>query len=85
MKKMCECCGMPLSKDPKKGGSNKDGSISEKYCSYCYEDGEFFYKGNDVKEFQEFCRKKMIESGHSKFVAWIYTRGMKRLPRWKNS
>ncbi len=81
--KMCQSCGMPLSKDPNVGGTNTDGSKNQMYCSYCYQNGEFTYKGN-VKDFQEFCRQKMIEGGHSKFIAWLFTRGMKRLGRWKN-
>ena len=36
-----------------------------------------------IKEFQEFCRLKMKEDGHSGFKAWLYTRGMGRLERWK--
>jgi hypothetical protein len=32
---------MPLNKDPNKGGTNVDKSLSEKYCSFCYQDGEF--------------------------------------------
>lgn len=80
---ICQSCGMPLKKDPEKGGSNTDGSKNETYCSYCYQDGKFLYDGSDVKEFQEFCRQKMIESGHNKFSAWLFTRGMKRLERWK--
>lgn len=82
--KMCQSCGMPLSKDPQNGGTEADGSKSLKYCSYCYQDGEFFYKGNDAKEFQNFCKDKMIESGSNRLVAWLFTRGMKRLERWKN-
>ena len=77
-------CGMPLKSDPEKSGSNADGSKTELYCSYCYQDGKFLYEGNKVKEFQEFCRRKMIESGHNQFSAWLFTRGMKRLDRWKN-
>ena len=82
--KNCQSCGMPLKNDTKGGGTNADGSISEKYCSYCYENGDFRYKGN-VKDFQEFCRVKMIEGGHSKFTSWLFTRGLKRLDRWKNN
>lgn len=81
---ICQSCGMPLSKDPEKGGSHADGTKSNLYCSYCYQDGEFFYKGTEVKEFQEFCRQKMIEGGHSKVTSWLFTRGMGRLERWKN-
>ena len=80
---MCQSCGMPLKKDPAQGGTNADGSKNELYCSYCFQNGEFTYKG-DVKAFQEFCCEKMIEGGHSKFTAWLFTRGMGRLERWKN-
>jgi len=81
--KPCQSCGMPMKKDPQGGGTNADGSKNELYCSYCYENGAFTFNGT-VNEFQEFCRKMMIEGGHSKFLAWLFTRGMKRLPRWKN-
>ena len=30
-----------MKKGKKGGGSNADGSISDKYCSMCFEDGEF--------------------------------------------
>jgi hypothetical protein len=39
--KVCQSCGFPLKKDKKGGGSKKDGSVSQKYCSMCYEQGEF--------------------------------------------
>jgi hypothetical protein len=81
--KFCQSCSMPMSKDPKGGSTNADGSINTLYCSYCYQNGAFIFEGT-VEEFQEMCRQKMIESGQSKFLAWLLTRGMKRLPRWKN-
>lgn len=51
--KNCQSCGMPLSKDTQRGGTEKDGTKSTKYCSYCYTNGEF--KGGNVtlKEFSE--------------------------------
>jgi hypothetical protein len=69
--KNCQSCGMPLKRDEKGGGTNADKSISKKYCSYCYENGEF-------------CKHKMMEGGHSRFISWLFTRGMKRLDRWKS-
>lgn len=81
-KPMCQSCGMPLSKDPQGGGTNADGSKTEKYCSYCYENGDFKFNGT-VTEFQEHCRMKMKEGGHSHFAAWLFSRGLKRLERWK--
>ena len=78
----CQSCGMPLNKDPRGGGTNADGSINKKYCSYCYQNGAFVSGEMTVEEFQEFCRGKMIENGTPKLFAWLFTRGMKRLERW---
>ena len=83
-KKICQSCGMPMRKDSKGGGTNADGSINTHYCSYCYQNGAFIFDGT-VKDFQEVCQKMMIDGGHSKLTAWLFTRGMKRLPRWKNN
>ena len=84
--KNCQSCGMPLDKDPHGGGTEKDGVQSLKYCSYCYENGEF--KGGDVslKEFSEFTRKGMIEGGQNKLFAWLFSRPfmLGHLERWKN-
>ena len=82
---MCQSCGMPLDKDPNRGGTNADGTRSEEYCSYCYQNGVFSGEGMTVEEFQEYCRQKMIESGHNRFLAWLFTRGYKRLKRWKRA
>ena len=38
--KICQSCGMPIT-DNKLLGNNKDGSINNDYCKYCYKDGEF--------------------------------------------
>lgn len=71
-----------MKQDPQGGGTNADGSKNEIYCSYCYQNGEFAFNGI-VTEFQEFCHHKMVDSGHNRFMAWLFTRGMKRLERWK--
>ncbi|UYW02211.1 zinc ribbon domain-containing protein [Flavobacterium agricola] len=81
--KFCQSCGMPMKEDPQHGGTNADGSKNTDYCSYCYANGSFTFTGT-VSEFQEHCRQQMIKSGRSKIIAWLFTRGMKRLARWKN-
>ena len=80
--KFCQSCGMPMKKDPLQGGTNSDGSQNEMYCSYCYQDGSYTFNGT-VEEMQEFCKGKMIEQGSPKWMVWLFTRGMKRLDRWK--
>ena len=81
--RMCQSCGMPMKKDPQGGGTNVDETRNQEYCSYCYHNGMFTFNGT-VQEFQDFCSRKMIEKGHPKFMAWLLTRGMKRLKRWNN-
>jgi hypothetical protein len=72
----CESCLMPLNKDPGDSGS-------EKYCSYCFSDGELVYKGDCLKEFKEMSYKGMRESGMSKIKAKFFTWTIGFAPRWK--
>ena len=37
---LCESCGMPLARD-EDAGTEADGSLSVRYCTYCYRDGGF--------------------------------------------
>ena len=39
--KFCQSCGMPIEKDPENGGTNADGSKTQKFCSYCFNAGAF--------------------------------------------
>jgi hypothetical protein len=68
----------------KQFGTNAGGTSNAGYCTYCFQNGGFTDNCTDVKEFQEHCRKVMIEHGWSRFFAWLFTCGMKRLNRWKN-
>lgn len=83
--KNCQSCGIPFSKDPQHGGTEKDGSKSLKFCSYCYADGEFIGGEVTLKEFSEISRKGMLEGGKSKFFAWLFSRPFMigHLERWK--
>ncbi len=83
MKNICQSCGMPLEKDPAGGGTEADGSKSRKYCGYCYQGGTFTFACDNVKDFQEHCRQVMAASGMSRPVAWLFSRGLGRLERWK--
>lgn len=48
----CQCCSMPISQ-PELHGTEADGTVSEHYCKWCYQDGEFTAKGVDMDEFIE--------------------------------
>lgn len=79
----CESCGIPMHKAPGGGGTEKDGKTrSASYCSLCYADGEFYYKGKDVREFQSVVVTEMVKDGWWRPLAWLLTREIPRLPRW---
>lgn len=75
--KNCECCMMPLHKDPKNSGSDK-------YCSYCYVDGKLLAEGMPLKQFQAKSYQGMIEHGMNKLVAKFFSYLIRFAPYWKN-
>lgn len=40
MQKLCQSCGMPIT-DESQLGTNKDQTINNDYCKYCYQNGKF--------------------------------------------
>lgn len=81
--KMCQSCGMPIKKDEVKG-TEKDGSLSEKYCNLCYKDGEFVGGDCSLEQMQEKAYEGMVKKGFPKFFArHIVKKQIPRLERWK--
>jgi hypothetical protein len=80
--KNCQSCGMPLSRDEKGGGSERDGSKSAKYCSHCYEQGQFTMPELTAEEMKERVKAKLAEFGFPRFIAGIFTRNIHKLERW---
>jgi Putative zinc ribbon domain len=82
--KICQSCGYPMNKD-KSGSTNTDGSINRKYCSMCYGNGNFLNPPeiDTAEKFQKFCIRQMKKDGMNGILAWIITRGIPRLERWK--
>ena len=82
--KICQSCGMPLSKDPQGGGTNADGTKSQLYCSYCYQNGRFTSPEIDTAEkMQVFVKVKLKEMHVPGFMAWFLAMGIPKLKRWK--
>jgi len=73
---------MPMSRDPKSGGTNADGSQSLLYCSYCYENGGFVNPEMTVDEMKVLVKGKMKEMGFPGFLLGFFTRGIPKLKRW---
>lgn len=81
--KFCQSCNMPMKHDPTGGGLEADGSKSTMYCSYCYADGKFTMDCT-AGEMQTFCKQQMRKMGFPRPLAWLFTRGIPKLERWKN-
>jgi hypothetical protein len=79
----CQSCGMPLRRDEKGGGTNSDGSKSGMYCSHCYEAGRFTIPNLSAQEMQERVKGKLRDSGLPGVAAWMLTRNIPKLARWK--
>jgi hypothetical protein len=75
---------MPFKNDPRGGGSNADGTLSKKYCSYCYENGKFTQPDWTASQMQDFVRGKLKEMGFfHRLFANAFVKGIPNLERWK--
>jgi hypothetical protein len=83
--KNCQSCGMPLSKDAKGGGTEKDGTKNTTYCSHCYDEGAFTAPDMTVDEMKEKVKSKLIEFGIPKVLTGFFTRNIHKLSRWKST
>ena len=79
-KLICQCCGMPL--DDTIIGHEKDGSLNEDYCKWCYADGNYIY-GN-IDDLIEVCVKNMADDTHSEAEVRSYLKEtLPKLDYWK--
>ena len=74
---------MPLAKDPAGGGCEADGAKSSKYCSLCYADGRFRHPDFNAVQMQDFCVEQLSKKGMPRVMAWLFTRGIPKLERWR--
>ncbi|WP_417258763.1 zinc ribbon domain-containing protein [Celeribacter sp.] len=80
----CQSCGLPLKKDPKGGGTESDGARSTKFCSYCYEGGAFLDTCKTAKDMQDLCMEHLRKQGMLRPKAWLFTRQIPHLERWRD-
>jgi hypothetical protein len=73
---------MPLEKDPGHGGTEKDGTKSSMYCSYCYEDGALHPMTLD--EMKVIVENAMKKEGMNWFMRKMAMWQLPHLKRWKN-
>ena len=77
---ICQCCGMPM--EDAIISKNKDGSLNEDYCQWCYADGTYTY--SDMDDLIDVCVQHMTDENVSEEQARAYLR--QKLPTlnyWK--
>ena len=82
--KICQSCAMPITSDEQLG-SNKDGSINNDYCKYCYKNGEFIDKVT-MEEYIEMCSKYGSQAGMTNEEMKVHCQNLfPTLKRWKDN
>ena len=81
--KICQSCGMPIESNDCLG-ANKDGSINNDYCKYCYENGEFIDKVS-MEEYIDMCSQYGEQAGMTnEEMRKLCTELFPTLKRWKS-
>ncbi len=80
----CQSCGMPVM-DPAVQGTEADGSPSDEYCKWCYQDGAYTYE-TDLDNMIEGCAPFMVESAGVTYDEAVSFMGamLPNLTRWKD-
>lgn len=82
-KKICQSCGMPIT-SKEQMGTDRAGNISDDYCKYCYENGEFIDKVT-MEEYIEMCSQYGSQAGMSNEEMRAHcTELFPSLKRWRN-
>lgn len=80
-KLICQCCGMPLD-DDEMIGHDKDGTLSEDYCKWCFADGTYTYSNMD--DLIDVCVGHMVNENFTEEQARTYLKDMlPQLDYWK--
>ena len=79
-KLVCQCCGMPM--EDAILGRNKDGTINEDYCQWCFADGSYTY--SDMDDLIDVCVKHMAGEQFTEAQARDYMKQLlPTLDYWK--
>lgn len=85
--KFCQSCSMPLPENKELNGANKDGSLNEDYCKYCYENGKFTWDCtmDEMIDFSAKQMKKFNPKTDEKAAINNMKQFFPHLKRWENS
>jgi predicted amidophosphoribosyltransferase len=81
-KTFCQSCSMPLDND-KLLGTEKDGSKSHEYCTYCYQKGAFINPEMTLDEMRNLVKAQMEKMKIDSSVIRMAVNSLPGLKRWK--
>ena len=77
---VCQCCGMPLEDEIM--SREKDGTLNENYCQWCYADGTYTY--SDMDDLINVCVQHMTGENFNEEQARAYMKELlPTLDYWK--
>ena len=78
----CQSCSMPLDK-PELLGTEKDGSKSKEYCTYCYQKGAFMNPGMTLDEMKRLVKTQMEKMKMDAGIINMAVNSLPGLKRWR--
>lgn len=78
----CQSCSMPLD-NPEMQGTEKDGSKSNEYCKFCYQQGAFINPGMTLNEMTELVIGQMEKMNLGTKAIDMAVSALPNLKRWK--
>lgn len=82
-KNFCQSCSMPLDK-PEMMGTEKDGSKSREYCSYCYQNGAFVSPNMKLDEMKSLVKEQMEKRKIDSKTIDMAISSLPHLKRWRS-
>ena len=79
---LCQSCSMPL-ENPEMHGTEKDGTKSKEYCSYCYQNGAFINPLMTLKEMKILIKEMMEKMKIDSKIIDVALNTLPTLKRWK--
>jgi hypothetical protein len=80
---ICQSCGMPIDTDSIKG-TEKNGSKSNEYCKYCYENGTFKHPNMILEDMQNNVKNQMKKLELHDYAIQKAINLLPTLKRWKS-
>jgi radical SAM superfamily enzyme len=82
-KNFCQSCSMPLDK-AELSGTEKDGSKSKEYCTYCYQNGAFTTANITLEEMKTLVKEQMEKRKIDTNIINVAVSSLPNLKRWSS-